>query len=96
MFALFSTIDLALSLFTWVIILSAVFSWLYSFNIINSSNQFVNQIGEMLYRVTEPALRPIRKYVPALGGLDISPVILLLGIYFLRLFLRTSVAPMFL
>ena len=96
MLALFATLDLALSIYTWVIIASAIFSWLYAFNIVNSSNQFVGQIGEMLYRLTEPALRPIRNFIPNLGGLDISPVVLLLIIFFLRMFLATSVAPLFL
>ena len=96
MLALFQTIDLALNLYTWVLILSAIFSWLFAFNVINSSNQVVNTIGTMLYNLTEPALRPIRRFMPNLGGIDISPVILLLIIFFLRSLLWTSIAPMFL
>ena len=78
MIALFQTIDLALQLYTWILIASAIFSWLYAFNVINSSNQFVNQVGTFLYNVTEPLLRPIRRLLPNLGGIDISPVILIL------------------
>ncbi len=96
MFALFSTIDFALGLYTWIIIGSAIFSWLYAFNVVNSNNRFVAMIGEFLYKATEPALRPIRRIMPDLGGLDISPIILLLIIMFLRTFLATSVMPMFL
>lgn len=96
MFALFSTIDFALGLYTWIIIGSAIFSWLYAFNVVNSNNRFVAMIGEFLYKATEPALRPIRRIMPDLGGLDISPIILLLIIMFLRTFLATSVMPIFL
>ncbi|MEQ1936623.1 YggT family protein [Mesorhizobium sp. CN5-321] len=94
MIALISTIDLALSLYWWVIIGSAVFSWLYAFNVVNPRNEFVGTIGNMLFRLTEPALRPIRRFMPDLGGIDISPVILLLIIYFVRQLLWTTVAPL--
>jgi YggT family protein len=94
MLALFQTIDLALNLYTWVLIASAIFSWLYAFNVINSSNQFVNAIGTFLYNVTEPVLRPIRRIMPDLGGIDISPIIVLLIIFFLRSLLWTSLYPM--
>jgi YggT family protein len=95
MYALLATIDLALGIYTWILIASAVFSWLYAFNVINSHNQFVNQIGAFLYNITEPALRPIRRFLPNLGGIDISPIILLLIIFFIRMLLATSVAPVF-
>jgi YggT family protein len=95
MIALFRTIDLALSIYTWIIIASAVFSWLYAFNVVNSRNQFVASIGEFLYRVTEPALRPIRRILPDLGSIDISPIILLLIIFFIRQFMWTTIVPMF-
>ena len=95
MFALFVTIDVALNLFSWLLIASAIFSWLYAFNVVNPNNRFVGMIGEFLYRITEPALRPIRRILPDLGGIDISPIVLLLIIMFLRMFLRTSIAPAF-
>ncbi len=58
--------------YTWIIIASAIFSWLYAFNVVNSSNRFVASVGEFLYKVTEPVLRPIRNLLPNLGGIDIS------------------------
>jgi len=91
MIALIQTIVMALDLYWWVIIASAVFSWLYAFNVVNSRNQFVDTIANMLYRLTEPALRPIRRFMPDLGGIDISPIILLLIIFFIRQFLLTTV-----
>lgn len=93
MFALISTIDLALGLYWWIIIASAIFSWLYAFNVVNPRNQFVGQVGNMLFKLTEPALRPIRRYMPDLGGIDISPIVLLLIIYFIRQLLWTTIAP---
>ena len=93
MLALIKTIDLALYLYWWIIILSAIFSWLYAFNVVNPRNQFVGTVGNMLLRLTEPALRPIRRFMPDLGGIDISPIILLLIIFFVRQFLLTTVAP---
>ena len=94
MLALFQTIDLALNLYTWVIIGSAIFSWLYAFNVINSNNRFVNSLGTFFFNVTEPALRPIRRFLPNLGGIDISPIILLLIIFFLRSLLWNTLYPM--
>src|SRR5215475_10379521 len=79
---------LVIDLYIWVIIIGAVLSWLIAFNVLNTHNRFVYQIADMLYRVTEPALRPIRRVIPNLGGIDISPVILLLIIYFLQMLLR--------
>lgn len=93
MLALIQTIVLALDLYWWIIIASAVFSWLYAFNVVNPRNQFVGTIGNFLFRATEPALRPIRRFLPDLGGIDISPIILLLVLFFLRQFLLTTVAP---
>ena len=85
--SLLDVVLLALQLYSYVIIASAIFSWLYAFNIINSSNQIINTIGRVLYNLTEPALRPIRRFMPDLGGVDISPVILLLIIWFLQNFI---------
>ena len=93
MLALIQTIILALDIYWWLIILSAIFSWLFAFNVINTRNQFVAMVADFLYRVTEPALRPIRRFLPDLGGIDISPIILLLLIFFLRQFILTTVAP---
>jgi YggT family protein len=82
--ALLDVILLALQIYVWIIIASAIFSWLFAFNVVNPRNQFVATIGNALYQLTEPALRPIRRYVPIFGGLDISPIILILLIFLLQ------------
>ena len=65
-------------------IASAIASWLVAFGVVNTRNQVIRWVVDFLYRITEPALRPIRRVLPNLGGVDISPVILLLGLFFLR------------
>ena len=82
-----------LDILWWIVIFSVIFSWLYAFNIINSSNQIVNTIGRALYSITEPMYRPIRRFMPDLGGLDISPIIVLLLISFVQYFLFYDIAP---
>ena len=82
--ALLEVILIALQLYTWLLIASAVLSWLIAFNVVNTHNQVVATIGEFLYRITEPLLRPIRSVLPNLGGIDVSPVILILLILFLE------------
>lgn len=76
--------DTLVTIYTWVLIASAVLSWLVAFNVVNTRNPVVAQIGDLLYRVTEPALRPIRRFMPNLGGVDISPIILIIGLIFVR------------
>ena len=71
-------------LYMWLLIVSVVMSWLYSFNIVNTSNRFVYGIGYLTHRLTEPVLAPIRRFIPNLGAIDLSPLILLLAIVFLR------------
>jgi YggT family protein len=66
------------------LIANAILSWLVAFNVVNTNNQFVASVGNFLYRITEPPLRPIRKVIPTMGGLDISPVVLILLLIFLR------------
>ncbi|WP_068084101.1 YggT family protein [Polycladidibacter stylochi] len=77
-------IMIILNLYYWVVIANVIFSWLYAFNVINSRNQFVASIGQALYALTEPFLKPIRRVVPSIGGLDLSPLILLLGVIFIQ------------
>ena len=77
-------IDTIITLFIWLLIASAVLSWLIAFNVVNMRNQFVASIADFLYRVTEPALWPIRSVLPNMGGIDISPVILIIGLLFLQ------------
>jgi YggT family protein len=75
---------LVLQIYIWLLIAAAVLSWLVAFNVVNTRNQVVHMIGDFLYRITEPLLRPIRNMLPSLGGIDISPVILILVILFLQ------------
>ncbi|CAM5761467.1 MULTISPECIES: YggT family protein [Bosea] len=82
--AVLDVVLLALQIYVWILIASAVLSWLIAFNVINTRNQFVATVWDMLYRLTEPLLRPIRERLPNLGGIDISPIILLLIIYFIQ------------
>jgi YggT family protein len=84
MIALLNLIDTVITIYIWVLIASAILSWLVAFNVINTGNRFVYQLGDALYRLTEPALRPIRNVLPNLGGIDISPVVLILVLVFLR------------
>ena len=91
--ALFDVIYLALDLYLWIVIAAAIFSWLVAFNVVNTRNQVVAMIAEFLYRITEPALRPIRKSMPNLGAIDISPVILFFVIYFLQLVIQMYILP---
>ena len=77
-------VDTIITLYIWILIASAVLSWLIAFNVVNTRNPIVHSVGEFLWRVTEPALRPIRNMLPSLGGIDISPVILIIGLLFLR------------
>lgn len=71
-----------LQLYMWVIIINAVMSWLIAFNVVNTQNRFVAMVMDLTYRLTEPVLAPIRRFLPNLGGIDISPVILILLIIF--------------
>jgi YggT family protein len=82
--ALLDVILLVLQIYVWLLIAAAILSWLIAFNVVNTRNQLVSTIGEFLYRITEPALRPIRNILPNLGGIDISPVILILIIFFIQ------------
>ena len=75
---------LVIDLYIWIVIASAILSWLVAFNVVNTNNRVVPMIGDTLYRVTEPVLRPIRNILPNLGGIDISPVILILLLLFVR------------
>jgi YggT family protein len=91
--ALFLVIDIALQLYVWLLIAAAILSWLVAFNVVNTRNQFVAMIGDFLYRITEPVLRPIRNMLPAMGGIDISPIILILIIIFIRYCIALYIIP---
>ena len=91
--ALFIVILYALNIYIWIVIAMAIFSWLVAFNVVNTRNHAVAMIGDFLYRITEPALRPIRNVLPDLGGIDISPVILFLIIIFIQKVIELYILP---
>lgn len=91
--AVIDIIIIALNLYWWVIIISAVLSWLIAFNVVNYRNQIVAQIDTTLRALTEPVLAPIRRRMPNLGVVDISPIVLLLGIIFIQMLLAYYVRP---
>jgi len=76
---------IAINLYIWAVIISAILSWLVHFGVVNTRNQFVSMIGEFLWRITEPALRRIRRFVPNFGGIDISPIVLILALMFVQM-----------
>ena len=84
MIPLINFIAMVIGFYIWLIIIGAILSWLIAFNVVNTHNRFVHMITDMLYRLTDPALRPIRRFMPDLGGIDISPIILIFGLIFLR------------
>ncbi len=91
--AILDIVLIVLDLYVWLLIASAVLSWLIAFNVVNTRNPFVSQVAEFLYRITEPVLRPIRNVMPDLGGLDISPVILILIIMLIQRVITMYVYP---
>ena len=84
MYSVLMLIDRIIDIYVWVIILSAVLSWLVAFDIVNMRNRFVYLVGDALNRITEPVYRPIRRFLPDMAGLDLSPLIVILGLWFLR------------
>ena len=84
---------LILQIYIWLLIAAAVLSWLVAFNVVNTRNQVVAMLGDFLYRITEPVLRPIRNLLPSLGGIDVSPVILILLILFLENVIMRYIYP---
>jgi YggT family protein len=93
--AILEVILIVLDLYVWLLIASAILSWLIAFNVVNTRNQFVAAVAEFLYRITEPVLAPIRRLMPNLGGLDISPIILILIIILIQKLIAYNVMPYF-
>ncbi|MEX1303672.1 MAG: YggT family protein [Rhodovibrionaceae bacterium] len=93
MYAIISLISMIIDIYIWLLIAMAVLSWLVAFNVINTTNRFVYTLGDFLHRITEPALRPLRRIVPNLGGIDVSPVILILLLIFIQNLLVRDLAP---
>ena len=91
--AVLDIVLIVLDLYIWLLIASAILSWLIAFNVVNTRNQFVSAVAEFLYRITEPVLAPIRNFLPNLGGLDISPIILILIIMFLERVIMYYIYP---
>ena len=94
MIAIFYLVLQVLKIYTYVVIANVVISWLIAFNVLNTSNRFVYSILEFTYRLTEPFLNRIRRFLPSLGAFDISPIILLLLIWFIEMCMKLYVAPM--
>lgn len=86
-FALLQVIDLVFSVYIFILIAGAIFSWLYAFNIVNPRNPLIAAIGNFLYLATEPVLAPIRRFLPNFGSIDLSPIVVFLIIYFIRIFM---------
>ncbi|OYX71986.1 MAG: YggT family protein [Rhizobiales bacterium 32-66-11] len=91
--ALLDVILIVLQLYTWVLIIAAVLSWLLAFNVVNAYNPVVRTIGEFIYRITEPVLAPLRSILPSLGGLDLSPMVLILIIFFIERVIGLYIYP---
>lgn len=85
--------DNIISLYIWILIINAVISWLVAFNVLNTSNRFVYSVLDVSYKLTDPPLNFIRRYLPNLGSIDISPVVLILGLMFLRNLVFEMLAP---
>lgn len=96
MLELLRFVDYLLVLYIYVLVASVIFSWLIAFNVINLHNNFVRSVWQGLNALTEPLLRPIRNMLPDLGGLDISPIVVLLGIEFVRRVILPNIAKLFL
>jgi len=86
--ALFWLLDTAIGLYVWALIIAAVLSLLIAFSVLDTRNRLVWTISDFFYRITEPALRPVRRFLPNLGGIDISPVIVILLLQALRILLQ--------
>jgi len=84
MYALLSLISTVIEIYIWILVASAVLSWLIAFNVVNTRNQIVAMVTDVLYRLTEPVLAPLRRILPNFGGLDISPVVVILLLIFIR------------
>ena len=94
MIAIFYLVLQVLKLYSYVVIANVLISWLIAFNVLNTQNRFVYSILELTYRLTDPILLRIRRFLPNLGSLDISPIILLLLIWFIEMCMKLYIAPM--
>ena len=93
MIALLLLIVEIVGIYKWVLIASVVLSWLIAFNALNTRNRFVSICAEFLFRVTEPLLRPIRRFLPNIGGVDLSPLVLFFVLYFIQMLILDDILP---
>jgi YggT family protein len=91
MIPIFELLVQVIELYKFVLIVAVIMSWLVAFNVINTHNRFVYTVNDFLYRFTEPALRPIRRFVPNLGGVDISPIVLILLLWFVQRMIEVNI-----
>ena len=93
-FAILQTLSFILNIVWWIFLIMIIMSWLINFNVINTRNQFVASVWRVLNQITEPILRPIRKIIPPVGGLDLSPLVVFIIIFFLQWFIANDLPPM--
>jgi len=91
--SIFILLDSMITIYLWIIIINAILSWLVAFNVLNTQNRFVFSILDTTYKLTDPALSKIRRFIPMFGSIDISPVILILILMFLRNIIFEILAP---
>ena len=91
--SIFILLDNIITIYLWIIIINAILSWLVAFNVLNTQNKFVFSVLDVTYKLTDPALNKIRRFIPTFGSIDISPVILILLLIFLRNLIFESFAP---
>ena len=91
--SIFILLDSVITIYLWIIIINAMLSWLVAFNILNTQNRFVFSVLDTTYKLTDPILNKIRRFVPTFGSIDISPIILILGLMFLRNLVFEIFAP---
>ena len=93
MISLLNLLQTVINIYVFLLVAQAILSWLVVFNVVNTRNRFVYMVGDFLYRITEPLLRPIRRVLPNMGGLDISPMVLILGLWFVSSLLEEYMRP---
>ena len=91
--SIFILLDSVITIYLWIIIINAILSWLVAFNVLNTQNKFVFSVLDVTYKLTDPALNKIRRFIPTFGSIDISPVILILLLMFLRNLIFEAFAP---
>jgi len=91
--SIFILFDSIITIYLWIIIINAILSWLVAFNILNTQNRFVFSVLDVTYKLTDPALNKIRRFIPTFGSIDISPVVLILILIFLRNVIFEIFAP---